>query len=110
MTEPKPILVIIRSLEGKFLSGDGGHWEFTDDPAKARVFDYLKDRISDQLETMRKKHGLVWAPVPVDPTDRYETCDQCGGRIVCRDAYFNGTSYICRKCREAGAAKPTPVP
>ncbi len=103
MGESKPILVLIRNLEGKYLSGDGERWEFTEDPAKARVFDYVRDHIAEQLTVVQKERGLIWGAVPVDPTDRYETCDVCGSLIVCRDAYFNGTSYVCRKCRETAA-------
>ncbi len=99
MDSPKPILVIIRTREGKYLTGDEQHWEFTDDPAKARVFDLLRDRIQEQLEKVRKERHLLWAAVPIDPKDRYETCDRCGSRIVCREAFFDGAVYICRKCR-----------
>ncbi len=99
MPYSRSILVVIRNTEGKFLAGDGQRWEFTADASKARVFDYLRDNISEQLDRIEREQSVRWAVVPVDPKDRYETCDRCGSRVVCRDAYFDGASYLCRACR-----------
>jgi len=100
MTERHIIKVLLRGPDGRFLAGHQGAWTFTEDPQNARIFDYIGDRIPEQLEALETRHGLILTAVAVDPRERYETCDQCGVRIMSFRAYFDGTQYLCPDCRE----------
>lgn len=98
--EPHVIKVVLRDLDGRYLAGHTGAWNFVDDPRTARVFDYVRDRISEQLEALEYQHGLVLTAVTLDPRDRYEICDRCGTRVMSVRTFFDGTEYLCPDCHE----------
>ena len=52
--------------------GTATEWEFTDDRTRARVFDYMGDRVAEQIELVRRAHGRVWIAVKLDPMEVYE--------------------------------------
>jgi hypothetical protein len=94
------VKVVLRNTEGKYLTGDRGSWTFTNDRTAARVFDYVSDRIEEQLGTMEREFGLVLAAVPIDSRDRYETCDRCGKPLASFRIYYDGRQYLCPACRD----------
>ncbi len=100
MTDPRGIKVLLRTLDGRYLTGQPEAWSFTPFSAEARVFSYIADRIPEQLERLERDHGLVLLAVPVDPHDRYETCDRCGSRMLAFRAFFDGHEYLCPECRK----------
>lgn len=99
MNEPVATKVLIVNEEGEYLAGTATHWEFTEDRSRARVFDYERDRVADQIQLVRKAHGTVWVAVKLDPSEAYEFCDRCGARMNSWNAYFDGHQFLCRVCR-----------
>ncbi|HWW01649.1 MAG TPA: hypothetical protein VNZ64_18265 [Candidatus Acidoferrum sp.] len=103
MQEHRAIKVVLRNLDGQYLAGHQGAWTFADEGKDARVFDYVADRIPEQLETLECQHGLVLIAVAVDPRDRYEVCDRCGQHVMSLKTFFDGTQYLCPECRQKGS-------
>ncbi len=103
MDEPYPIKVLIRNEDGLYLAGDARHWEFTSDRERARVFDYLRDRVAEQLDLIQNAYGSAWAAVRADPREAYEVCDRCGRRIVSFKTFFDGKQFLCAECHRAAA-------
>ncbi|HEY5911308.1 MAG TPA: hypothetical protein VJA21_11965 [Verrucomicrobiae bacterium] len=99
MTEPHAIHVVLQSWDGKYLAGQTGAWSFSDQIDQARVFDYIADRIPEQLEKLEQGHGISLAVLPLDPRARFETCDRCGERMMAFRIYFDGKEYLCPECR-----------
>ncbi len=99
MTEPETIKVLIVNEEGQYLTGTATHWEFTEDRARAKVFDYHRDHVADQIKLVRNARGTIWVAVRLDPREAYEFCDRCGSRMVSVKAYFDGQQFLCSACR-----------
>ena len=105
------IKVILQDQEGRYLVGDIEAGDFTDRRDKARVFDYVQDRVREQLDSLRKTRGISWIAVRLDPRESYEICDQCGRRVMSFKALFNGATFLCEQCarrRAAPGAAPHP--
>jgi hypothetical protein len=100
MNEPIATKVLIVNEEGQYLAGTATRWEFTEDRTRARVFDYVRDRVDEQIQLVRKAHGTVWVAVKLDPSETYEFCDRCGARMSAWNTYFDGRQFLCRVCRE----------
>jgi hypothetical protein len=98
MPERHGIHVILRDGGGRYLAGERDMWSFTEDVSQAKVFDFIRDRISEQVETLRRDHGLELSIVAVDPVERYEICDVCGHRMMPYSTFFDGKRYFCRDC------------
>jgi hypothetical protein len=99
MRERQAIHVILRDGCGRYLAGERDMWSFTQDFAQAKVFDFVRDRISEQVESLRKDHGLELSIVAIDPAERYEVCDVCGHRAMPYSTFFDGKHYFCRDCQ-----------
>ncbi len=99
MEESRGIKVIIRSPDGRYVSGHQEAWSLTPDSSKARVFDFVADHIAEQLESLRHSHGPTWVAVPVDPRERYEICDLCGQRVMAPKIFFDGRQFLCFECK-----------
>jgi hypothetical protein len=104
MKDREAIKVLIVNEEGQYLAGTATQWEFTEDRSKARVFDYAKDRVAEQIDLVRKAHGTIWAAIKLDPREAYEFCDRCGCRMVAFRAFFDGTQFLCADCRSIAQA------
>ena len=100
MQEHHAIKVLLRSLDGKYLAGHRGAWTFAEDRKDAHVFDYVADRIPEQLEALECRHGLVLTAVALDPRDRYEVCDRCGRKMMSLKTFFDGNHYLCLDCHQ----------
>ena len=100
MRERHAIHVVLRDGYGRYLAGYKDNWSFTDDFSQARVFDFVADRIAEQVEVLQRSNGLQLSIIAVDPLDRYETCDVCGNRAMPYSTFFDGTRYFCPTCRE----------
>jgi len=103
MRERHAIHVVLRDGFGRYLSGQRNGWSFTDDFTQARVFDFIRDRIAEQVEALRRDHGLDLSILAVDPLERYEVCDVCGDRSMPYSTFFDGHRFLCAACK-AGAA------
>jgi len=99
MIDADMIKVLIVNEGGQYLAGTAAHWEFTEDRTRARVFDYLQDRVREQLQLVRNAYHTIWIAVKLDPREAYEFCDQCGGRMSALQASFDGTLFLCSGCR-----------
>ena len=99
MNDQSAIRVIIRNERGQYLTGTSTAWLFSDDRAQARVFDYWRDRIPEQIELVRRVHGATWIPVRLEPREAHEICDRCGRHILCFHAFFDGHQFLCGSCR-----------
>ena len=104
MNDPEAVKVFIVNDDGQYLAGTATSWEFTDDRSKARVFDYLGDRVAERIELIRKVQGRVWIAVKLDPREVYEFCDQCGRRMLAARAFFDGQRFLCADCRQERAS------
>jgi hypothetical protein len=100
MTEPPPVKVLIVNEHGQYLAGTSTCWEFTEERARARVFDYVQDRVPEQIELVKNAHGVVWIAVKLDLREAYEFCDRCGTRAPARQILFDGHQFLCRPCAE----------
>jgi hypothetical protein len=99
MSEPVALKVLIVNEHGQYLAGTATRWEFTEDRSRAKVFDYDKDRVPEQIRLVKRAHGMVWIAVKLDPREGYEFCDRCGTRSMPRHLYFNGQQFLCRDCK-----------
>jgi hypothetical protein len=104
MNDREAIKVLIVNDDGQYLAGTAFEWEFTEDRAKAKVFDYHRDRVAERIDMVRRAQGRVWIAVRVDPREVYETCDRCGLRLRALRVYFDGGRFLCPACRETAAA------
>ncbi len=102
MKDREAIRVLIVNEEGQYLAGTATHWEFTEERTKARVFDYVKDRVAEQIDLVRRAHGTTWAAIELDPLEAYEFCDRCGCRMMAFRAFFDGKRFVCSDCRRIG--------
>lgn len=99
MNESEAVKVLIVNEDGRYLAGTAAHWEFTEDRSLARVFDYVADHVVEQIRLVRRVYGSVWVAVRLDPSEAFEFCDRCGGRMSAVEAYFNGRQFFCHECR-----------
>lgn len=102
MNDREAVKVLIVNDDGLYLAGTAFQWEFTDDRAKARVFDYDADEVAERIELVRKAQGKVWIAVRVDPREVYEFCDRCGRRARAFKTFFDGRQFLCGDCRKDG--------
>jgi hypothetical protein len=100
MDETEVVKVLIVNEDGQYLAGTANHWEFTEDRARARVFDYLEENVASILGLIQKCHGVVWIAVQLDPQEAYEFCDRCGARMTAFGAFFDGARFLCPACRK----------
>ena len=98
--EPPDIKVMIRDARGKYLAQDVHGLFFTEDRAAALVFNYRSDGVPEQLERIRKLHGMALAADPVPPEEIYETCDRCKDLFMPFMTYFDGKQFLCADCRK----------
>jgi hypothetical protein len=104
MNRPHAIRVILRSKDGRYLAGDMENGEFTEERAKAKVFDFVQDRVREQLDSIREARGISLIAVRLDPREAYEICDVCGRRIMSFKALFNGARFLCDQCAQRVAS------
>lgn len=100
MSEVHGIKVILRNQQGYYVAGALEQGQLTDERAKARVFDYVQDRIREHIEAMQATAGGTWKAVRVDSREAYEVCDQCGRRVMSFKARFDGTRFLCADCAQ----------
>ncbi len=102
MSDGVPLKVLIVNDDGQYLAGTATAWEFTSDRTRARVFDYIGDRVAEQIELVRRAYGRVWIAVKLDALEVYEFCDRCGCRMRAFRAFYDGKQFLCADCRNAG--------
>lgn len=105
MKDRDTVKVLIVNDDGQYLAGTATEWEFTEERTRARVFDFVGDRVAEQIELVRRAHGKVWIAVKLDPLEVFEFCDRCGCRMRAVRAYFDGERFLCDDCRD-GEASP----
>lgn len=110
MRERHAIHVVLRDGYGRYLAGEKNSWAFTDDFAAARVFDFVTDRIAEQVEVLRRNYGLELSIIAVDPLDRYEICDVCGHHAMAYSTFFDGHRYFCPDCRPLAVSEGSERP
>ncbi len=99
MNESETIKVLIVNEDGQYLAGTAAHWNFTEDRSLAKVFDYAKDHVVEQIRLVRRVYGTVWVAIRLDPSETFEFCDRCGGRMSSVEAFFTGREFFCNDCR-----------
>jgi hypothetical protein len=55
-------LVVIRREDGKYLAGDNGWTENVDE---AKIFDYDRARVGDQLQQVEREFSANWTAEPI---------------------------------------------
>ncbi len=103
------IRVLIQNEAGEYLTGGPTDWHFTNDRERATVFDYLRDAVPEQLDSIRRTQNRDWKAVRLDPREVYEVCDRCGCRMMAMTVFFDGTQYLCQECRKTSEAAPAGV-
>jgi hypothetical protein len=103
MRERHAIHVVLQDGFGRYLAGQRNSWSFTEDFSQARIFDFIRDRIAEQVEMLRREHGLELSILAVDPLERYEVCDVCGNRSMPYSTFFDGNRFLCSNCSTAEA-------
>jgi len=93
--------VFIQTENGAYLTGSGTQWEFTGERTRGTVFDYVEDRISEQLEAILRTHGIALVAVPVDPAEIHEACDDCACLVAPARAFYDGKKFLCDYCKDA---------
>lgn len=99
MNESEAVKVLIVNEDGQYLAGTAAHWEFTEDRSLAKVFDYAQDHVAEQIRLVRRVYGKVWVAIRLDPSEAFEFCDRCGGRMTAVEGYFDGKQIFCLECR-----------
>ncbi len=102
MSVPRGIQVILRDEEGHYLVRQPNQWSFTRERAEATVFDFQGDGFAEQLKKLTGLPDRKWRAIPVEPRERYETCDDCGQRMMSSKVFFDGKRYLCADCRKTG--------
>ncbi len=101
MNDSEVVKVLIVNENGHYLAGTANHWEFTEDRARAKVFDYVGDHVAAILSLVHKSLGRAWIAVRLDPREACEFCDSCGTRMMAYETFFDGTRFVCEACRDA---------
>ena len=110
MNDPLAVKVRIRNSEGRYLTG-GASSGFSEDAAKAIIFDYLRHQVAEQLEEIRRTRGIFLEAVPVEPAEVYEACDHCAKLVSPFDTFFDGSRFLCFEClAEASVVAETQLP
>jgi hypothetical protein len=97
--------VRLRTPEGLYLSADSKGWTFLTDRSRASVFDYVEDKIEENLKSIARVRGLVLKATPVEPTEILEVCDECHGLVDSPSAFFDGKHFFCPYCRVAARVR-----
>src|SRR6266446_2161497 len=100
MTGSEASKVFIKRPDGSPLCGAGKPWALTEHSTRATVFDYARDRIAEQLEGLRKTHGISLLIVAVDPKEIHERCDSCEQLVTPAKAFFDGKQFFCGDCKD----------
>lgn len=99
MHDAPPLKVFLANIQGDFLTLEDGHWAFTNERTRAIVFDYIGDRVPQQIELAQRMYHLVLKPVPLDPGEFFESCDGCKRVSAPLDVFFDGSKFLCADCR-----------
>jgi hypothetical protein len=108
MREFQDIKVVLQTPEGKYLSGSAIEWTFTENRARAIVFDMFRQQVGQQLASFRERLGVNLQAVPLPPEEIYETCDACRCLLMPRQIFFNGRQFLCSDCKAEADAKAQP--
>jgi hypothetical protein len=100
------IKVVLQTPEGKYLSGSAVAWRFTEDRARAIVFDLFGHRVQEQLALLREQLGFSLEPVCVPPREIYEACDACQRLLMPGQIFYDGQQFLCFSCKAKADAKP----
>ncbi len=104
LQEPPDIKVFIHNTAGQYLAGGATELFFTNDRSLALVLDYRSDRVPEQLELIRRTHGITLVADPVPLEEIYETCDRCKDLFIPFMTFFDGQRFLCPDCRRLVAA------
>jgi hypothetical protein len=98
--------VFIHNTAGQYLAGGAKELFFTNDRSLALVLDYRADRVPEQLDLIRRTHGITLVVDPVPLSDIYETCDRCKDLFPPFMVFFDGKRFLCSDCRRLAAHGP----
>ena len=94
--------VVIRSMEtGLYVQRVDQHPAYTASFEQALVLDYVSDQVPHLIQDVRKHLGHFWQAVPLRISDALETCDSCQGLFGVPEIAFDGTRFLCVRCRDA---------
>jgi hypothetical protein len=93
------IRVLIIDKEGRYLAHGPDDWFFTNDRSAALVLSYEEDYVAQQIEAIRKTHGIALEAVPVPLNEIYELCDRCKELFMPFMIHFDGKQFLCEECR-----------
>jgi hypothetical protein len=93
------IKVRLCNSKGEYLAAAPDGWTFCKDCEKAFVFDYVGDRVEEYLASIARFRGIVLKATPVDPKEFLEVCDRCQQVVAPAAAFFDGTRFLCPRCR-----------
>ena len=102
MNDPRGIKVGMRAAEGDYLTGVPPDWETNQNYLSAPASDYNRDRVAEQLELVRKVHGIVMEAAPLDSKRFFEVCDGCDQLVGPLMLFFDGERFLSPGCRAMG--------
>jgi hypothetical protein len=105
MVDAQDIKVVIRSPDGLYVSGNPREWGLVEERCRAIIFDYHGHQVEQQIEMIRRLYGLVLEAEELAPQEIYETCDLCGQMALPSRMFFDGTQFLCPRCRPALSVK-----
>ena len=91
--------MLVQTLDGRYLTGEGEAWTLTNDWAKAAILDFPALHLADKLKTIPNAAENIFVLVPFDAFSPYETCDRCGRRVRSWKTFFDGRQFLCPQCR-----------
>jgi hypothetical protein len=94
--------IVIRTSEGRYLSGSGDGLHLVNDIYRAVMLDPAEFQVEETLLELRKVTGLVFEALPLKLEEVFETCDICEQMLIPIMTFFNGRNFLCQKCRKAG--------
>ena len=106
LQEQPDLKVFIHNTAGQYLAGSAKELFFTNDRSLALVLDFRADRVPEQLELIRKTHGITLVADPVPLEEIYETCDRCKELFVPFMTFFDGKRFLCPDCRKRTVPRP----
>ncbi|HEV2395001.1 MAG TPA: hypothetical protein VG146_21840 [Verrucomicrobiae bacterium] len=99
MTPAEDIKVVVKADNGMYLATTPDGLGLSNEVYGAVLFDYVDDKVEEKIIQLRQRHGIILQAVPLKMEDVLETCDQCDEKLVPLKAFFDGTQFLCPKCR-----------
>ncbi|HWI56356.1 MAG TPA: hypothetical protein VNZ22_03970 [Bacillota bacterium] len=104
MATPDNRQIVIRTPDGKYLSGDANGLRLVHSVYEALLIDPERIPLEATLAELRRVTGLAVELASLDLAEVFETCDRCGQQVTPLIAYFDGRRFLCPDCSNRDGA------